>query len=85
MHVELDEKAAKRGEDLVREGAYPSAEAAVNAAVAKLEHPDFDGIDVERAWQDALADVAAGRVHDVTPEFLSDLRAQLEERIRRRT
>ncbi len=46
MNVELSERAQKQLERLVGEGAYPTAEAAVEAALAALEHPDFEGIDV---------------------------------------
>ena len=31
----------------MRDGAYPTVEDAVEAAVAHLEHPDFEGLDLE--------------------------------------
>ncbi len=84
MHVELSAAAQERVESLVRDGAYPSVEAAIEAAVEKLEHPDFAGIDVDAAQRRVDADIEAGRVHDVTPEFLEQIRSRVEDRIRRR-
>lgn len=84
MNVELSERAQKQLERLVGEGAYPTAEAAVEAALAALEHPDFEGIDVVATREAVLADIAAGCVHDVTPEFQAATRAMVKEQIRQR-
>jgi Arc/MetJ-type ribon-helix-helix transcriptional regulator len=82
MHVELSREAQERVESLVASGAYPSVEAAVEAAVDALEHPDFEGIDVTSRRRRALDDFAAGRTHEATPEYLADLRDRAEEVIR---
>jgi Arc/MetJ-type ribon-helix-helix transcriptional regulator len=84
MNVELSERARQRVENLVRDGAYPSVEAAVDAAVAKLEHPNFDGIDLPAIHAQLDADVAAGRVHEYTPEFRAEMRRKLEALIQAR-
>ncbi|MGE3073014.1 MAG: hypothetical protein AB7N24_02735 [Dehalococcoidia bacterium] len=84
MEVQLTERAQKRLESLVGPGAYPTAEAAVEAALEALEHPDFEGIDVKAEAEAVRADIAAGRVHEVTPASRAATRARVEEQIRKR-
>jgi len=77
MNVELSERAQKQLERLVGEGAYPTAEAAVEAALAALEHPDFEGIDVDSLNRQA----ATARVHGTFREIDSAYEAELNAKL----
>ena len=76
MNVELSERARRRVEQLVEEGAYPSAEAVVEAAVEQLEQPDFAGIDVEELERQARATRASGTYRSADDEYIADVKTR---------
>ena len=77
MEVQLSERARERLESLVEEGAYPSVEAALEAAVATLEHPDFVGIDVAALDRQAAATRKGGTSRLIDEAYESELKAKL--------
>jgi hypothetical protein len=62
----------------VRDGAYPSVEAVVEAALEQLEHPDFAGIDVEHLSRTAREDYAAGRTRLADDAYIAEMKARAE-------
>ena len=85
MHVELSRGAQERVESLVASGAYPSVEAAVEAAVDGLSCRlcDETSSELDAAWDaEAEADIAAGRVRPPDDAFMAELREYVEDRIR---
>lgn len=66
MKVELSERARQRVEQLVEDGAYPSAEAAIDAAVRLLddEARPPTSAEIAAAAERGRADFAAGRFRD---------------------
>jgi Arc/MetJ-type ribon-helix-helix transcriptional regulator len=81
MNVELSERARKRIENLVRDGAYPSAEAAVEAAVDALDHPDLDGIDAVALARQARDARDSGRTREWDDEYRAEVRARVAKTI----
>lgn len=78
MQVQLTERAQKRLESLVGEGAYPTAEAAVEAALEALEHPDFEGIDIDGLDKQASAARKHGTFREIDSAYEADLKARLD-------
>ena len=85
MQVKLSQAAQERVESLVRDGAYPSVEAAVEAAVAHLEHPDFDGIDLEELDRQARETRANGSARELDAAYEAELRAKVEAIVRQKS
>ncbi|MGE0601253.1 MAG: hypothetical protein AB7J35_17130 [Dehalococcoidia bacterium] len=78
MEVQLTERAQKRLESLVGPGAYPTAEAAVEAALEALEHPDFEGIDVEALDRQATSARATGTFRELDSAYEAELKTKLD-------
>ena len=78
MKVELSERAHQRIQELVEEGEYPSAEAALDAAVEQLDMPERvpTSEEIAAAAERGRADFEAGRFSD-GDEFAARLKARL--------
>jgi Arc/MetJ-type ribon-helix-helix transcriptional regulator len=81
MKVELSERAHQRIQELVEEGEYPSAKAALDAAVDLLDVPERvpTSEEIAAAAGRGRADFEAGRFSD-GEEFAARLQARLASR-----
>jgi|GEM_PF-5040147 len=85
MQVRLSPEAQERVESLVREGVYPSVDAAIEAAVQQLDHPDFDGIDIEEMSRVAEAAHRDGTAQRVDDAYLDELNHKVQALIASRS
>ena len=81
MNVELSERARQRVAELVEEGAYPSVEAAIEAALEQLALPTTALSDerLSELLEEGYADIRAGRVHPADV-VLAEARALLRQK-----
>jgi Arc/MetJ-type ribon-helix-helix transcriptional regulator len=79
MHVELSREAQERVESLVASGAYPSVEAAVEAAVDALEPPGpgYSHEEISALSEVGRKDIAAGRFRVADDAFIAELRGRV--------
>ena len=82
MHVELSSAAQDHLQSLVADGSFASIESAIEAAVLALPFEGLEHLDFDELHRRNQADIAAGRVFDATPEFMANVRARAEARIR---
>lgn len=80
MQVEISEAARDRLERLVRDGIFTSIEDAAEAAIFGFDPDDIDWDLVAELDDQATEDIATGRVRELTPEFLAELRAIVTRR-----
>ena len=80
MQLEISDAARDRLENLVNDGIYSSVEDAAEAAIFSFDPEDIDWDLVEEHDREADDDIAAGRVRDLTPEFIAELRAIVTRR-----
>lgn len=77
MNVQISERAQQRLEALLEEGAFPSAEAAIEAAIEQLADPWF-GIDVAALELQATKSRAAGTIRELDAAYEAELKAKLD-------
>ena len=78
MKVELSERAQKTVESLIEEGTYPSPEAAVEAALARLQDDDWAGVDMEALARQENATRAHGTFREADEAYVAEIRAKAQ-------
>jgi len=77
MKIELSERSRQVVESLVEDGAYPTPEAAVEAAIEQIADP-WAGIDVAALAEQARRSRAEGTFREADDAYLAEVRARAQ-------